>query len=1085
MKRKILPGFRSFMKLAALGLFLQCFQPGALLAKAMFQEEVPITGVVSDSETKEAIPGVSVIVKGTTKGTVTDADGRYRITADRSATLVFSFVGYDSYEVTVHNSTDISVALVANSQTLNEVIVTGYSSQSKRAITGAVSSVTAKDLPDGSQVSMERSLQGKVAGVYVSSEGTPGGNTMVRIRGFGTTNNNDPLYIIDGVPTQGNLSSLSPSDIESMTVLKDASAASIYGSRAANGVIIVTTKKGSAGKPQFKVQVSRGVASVNPNRFPKMMSPKQLADAYRDFQINGTGTFNHPAYGTGATAELPDFVNPIGFQQGNDIVGLDGTVLTTLDKYDLNDNDGDGAYQVMRANKQGTNWFKEIFQNAAYTNVNMSYGGGSDKGTYYIGSEYFDQEGVVIHTNFKRYAARINSVGNITNYLRIGQNLNVVYTEGTGLQNQYENGVLAMVYRIPSIIPVYDVQGNFAGNQSNKVGNARNPVAELTRNKDNKNRTMRTFGNAYLEADLLKGLKAKTSIGIDYSYNNTTAFTAFNPGDYESVKQNSFTETNAFNSSITWSNTLNYAKDFGQHSIDVLGGMENINSTYRASFGTRNNYVVEDVSQYYLGSGTGAQTNGNPAPVKFDLLSYFGKVNYDYGGKYLASFTIRRDGSSRFPENSRWGTFPAASIGWVVTEEPFLKGLSTLSSLKLRAGWGQVGNQNIPDPNGANTFFGPDVNYASYPITGSNTAAQTGFRKLKRGNPGIKWETTETINLGVDADLFKNALNVSFEWYQRETKDMLVDVVQPATAGAAATNAFLNVGNVMNKGIELALNYNSQPEKAFRYSLGVNFSTYRNVVNKLNSAPFFGPRAFDLTSMTITKEGEAISSFYGFVIDGVFKDQADVDKYAETVSQEGARPGTFKMRDVNHDGVINDLDRTVIGSPHPKFMYGFNVNLYYKNFEFTMTGTGVYGNKIFNATRYFTDFFIYDGNKSTRLLDAWTPTNTDTNIPQLNSNMIVRAGQESTYYIEDGSFMRIRNIQLSYNFPKKVFGNALTSAKLYVQGQNLFTFTKYSGLDPEINLTNYGSPTANRQVGVDKGAYPIARTYSVGLIVNF
>ena len=464
-------------------------------------------------------------------------------------------------------------------------------------------------------------------------------------------------------------------------------------------------------------------------------------------------------------------------------------------------------------------------------------------------------------------------------------------------------------------------------------------------------------------------------------------------------------------------------------------------------------------------------------------MSYFGKIDYSLSDKYLASFTLRRDGSSRFPEGNRWGVFPAASVGWVISEESFLESVSALNSLKFRAGWGQVGNQDIPDPNAANTFFSADVNYASYSLDGTNNTVTPGFDKTKRGNPDVTWETTETLNVGLDAELL-NRLSFSVEWYKKQTKDMLVDIVQPAAGGAAA-NAFLNVGDVENKGIELGLDYSSDPSKDFRYSIGVNFSTYKNKVIKLSSAPFYGARAFDLQQMTITREGEAISSFYGFIIDGIFNSQDEVDSYLENVSQDGARPGTFRFRDVNNDQVINDLDRTIIGSPHPDFMYGININLAYKNLELTLTGTGVQGNEIFNATRYFTDFWKMDGNRSTRLLNAWTPENTNTDIPQLNSNTIVRESQESTYYIEDGSFMRIRNIQLTYNFPKVWLGKTLSAAKIYVQGQNVFTATNYSGLDPEVNLQSFTDPKGNRGLGVDRGAYPIPRTISVGLSASF
>jgi TonB-linked SusC/RagA family outer membrane protein len=583
-----------------------------------------------------------------------------------------------------------------------------------------------------------------------------------------------------------------------------------------------------------------------------------------------------------------------------------------------------------------------------------------------------------------------------------------------------------------------------------------------------------------MEGHITDALKVKSLVGIDYTTNNGTAFNDINPGDYETIRQNSFTENNYFNSSLIWTNTINYNKQFGNSRFEALAGTEYIQNVYRGSSGFRNNFITNNIDQRYLSLGTGTQTSSGSGS-KNTLMSYFGKLDYAFADKYLASFTLRQDGSSRFPVKNRWGTFPAASVGWIISEESFMQSIDALDMLKFRAGWGQVGNQDIPDANAASTNFATDVNYASYDISGTNTSALPGLDKVKRGNVDVKWETTETINLGLDAAVLNNALTVSVEWYKRETKDMLVDIAQPATSGAA-TNAFINVGNVQNTGIELGLNYNSDQSKALRYSIGANISTYKNKVVKLNSAPFYGSRAFDLQFMTITKDGEAISSFYGYQIDGIFNTQAEVDAYA---AQDGKRPGTFKMHDTNGDNVINDEDRTIIGSPHPDFTYGFNVNLYYKNFEFNVTGTGTQGNEIFNATRYFTDFFIYDGNRSTRLLNAWTPENTNTDVPQLNSNTIVRAQQESSYYIENGSYMKIRNIQLTYNLPKSLFGNVLSSAKIYVQGQNLFTVTKYSGLDPEVNLRNFSDPNTNRGLGVDRGMYPIARSVLLGFTANF
>lgn len=1039
-----------------------------------------VTGTVSSVDDNSVMPGVNVVEKGTTNGTVSDADGNYTISVGENATLVFTFVGYASQEVVVGNQTSVNVSIQQDNKMLNEVIVTGYSSQSKRNITGSISSIGAKDMPDVSPLSAERALQGKIPGVFISSEGTPGGGTMVRIRGFGTTNSNDPLYIIDGVPTTGNLASISPADIETISVLKDASAASIYGSRAANGVILITTKKGKANQSALTVTINKGVQDVPKDRYPDLMNPQQLADAFRTAQLNGSGAPS-AVYGSSQTGILPDFINPIGFlgADGNSIVGLNGSTVTTLDKYDLNDNNADGGFQVMRANKEGTDWFDEALRTAQFTNVNVNFAGGGDKGTFYLGTEYFDQEGVIIHTNFKRFSARINSVGNAKSWLRLGQNLNVTYTEGNGLQNQDENGVLAMLYRMPNIVPVYDIQGNFAGNQTEQIGDARNPVGELFYNKDDTDKRIRTFGNVFLEVDLFSGLTFKTLAGIDYNTQYVTDWADINIGDLQTTRPNSYREWNRVTTSSIWTNTLNFSREIGESNFNVLVGAELIQNEFRQSVAGRNDFLTNYVDQRYFSLGFGTQFAAGDG-TKNSLLGYFGKVDYSLSNKYLASVTVRRDGSSRFSDDYRWGVFPAASIGWIVSEESFLAGSDALGMLKLKAGWGQVGNQEIPDPNAFSSNLQSDINYASYPITGSSTSAAVGLDRSKRGNPNVTWETTETINVGLEAEFLKT-FNFTFEWYNRETKDLLVDIAQPATAGFA-TSAFYNVGNVTNTGIELGLDYASDATKDFHYSIGVNFSTYRNKINELNSAPFFGDRAFDLQNFTISREGDAISSFYGYEVEGLFNNQAEITAHAK---QGQAAVGSFKFRDANNDGVVNDLDRKIIGSPHPDFLYGFNVNLTYKNLTFSLTGSGVQGNEIFNATRYFTDFAITNGNASTRLLNAWTETNTNTNVPKLRDPELTNDRSfASTYYIEDGSFMRIRNIQLTYNLPAKLFGKILSSAKIYVQGQNLFTATKYSGLDPEINVRNFGN-RANRGVGVDRGAYPIARSVSLGVSATF
>jgi TonB-dependent starch-binding outer membrane protein SusC len=1061
-----------------------------------YYQSVQVSGKIVD-DTGDALPGANVLVKGTTSGTTTDASGNFTLNvADPNATLVFSFIGYLSQEVAINGQTSFNITLRPDVISLSEVVVTGYGSQSKRDITGSVATIDSRQLLQTPSTNLGQALQGKVAGVTVGNENSPGGGVMVRIRGFGTINDNSPLYVIDGVPTKGNLNTLNLNDIESMQILKDASAASIYGSRAGNGVVIVTTKKGKAGKPVFTYDTYFGTQV--PGKLLEMLNTDQYAQLTWDARKNagavgGNGNPTHAQFGNGASPVIPDYIFPAGAMEGDPRVARnpDGTYVNysnNIDGPDFNKT----KWMITRANKTGTNWLDEIFDPAPIQSHQLGASGGTEAGRYAISVNYFDQKGTMIYTNFKRYSIRANTEFNINKRFRIGENLQIGYSERVGQPNgnSNESNPTSFAYRIQPIVPINDVSGTtFGGTRGTDLDNSRNPVADLWRNKDNVQKEVRLFGNAYMEFDIMDGLTAKTSFGADYNIYNFRNYTIRDIESAESRGSNSLQTTNNYEWTWTWYNTLSYTKEFGAgHRINVIAGTEAIRNYYEFFDASRTNFASDDIDNRYLSGGTGVQTN-NGGGWEWKLASEFGKVNYAFKDKYLLEGTIRRDRSSRFSTNFRSAVFPAFSAGWVISEEDFASGASSwLGRTKLRLGWGQTGNQEIGNFNPLTIYsLNPAVSF--YDINGTRTSAVPGYELNQFGNANAKWETTTSTNIGVDAAFLNNALDFSFDWYVRNTTDMLFPVQAPLTSGVA-TVPFQNIGEMKNKGVDISLNYNGQAMgNELTYSVGGNFSMYRNEVVTTTGDPatqFFGINDERIQNFVVTQQGFPISSFFGYTIDGVFNTNEEAQ--AAAVNQLGVnqnRAGRFNYRDINEDGFINTKDLSIIGNPHPDFSYGLNVNVNYKNFGLTLFGQGVVGNQIFNYVKYWTDFPTFGGNRSIRMLeDSWVPGKTDAKLPQLTSSDQVSI-LPSTYYLESGTYFRMKNVQLTYSLPKELISRiGLSTARIYVQSQNLFTVTKYSGMDPEINLRAY---TANndRQLGVDGGAYPTAKQYLIGLNLSF
>lgn len=948
-----------------------------LCVPALWAQDRRLSGKITGAA-GTGIPGVNVLVQGTNRGTTTDAAGEYVIMVPPgSRELVFSSVGYQRASVAIGARTTVDLNLQEDVGNLSEVVVTGYGSQTKRDITGAVATVDTKQLLSVPATNVGQALQGRVAGVQIGNENSPGGGVMVRIRGFGTINDNSPLYVIDGVPTKGNLNTLNLNDIESLQVLKDASAASIYGSRAGNGVVIITTKKGKAGKPQFSYQGYYGVQRHG--KLLELLNTQQYADLLWEAKKNSgevlaNGNPLSPQFGNGATPVIPDFILPSGVGANDPRVARNADGTYTNYNADIN---SPNFLLITPANKQGTRWLEEIMQQAPMQNHQLGVSGGNEGGRYAMSLNYFDQQGILKFTSYKRYSLRANTEFNVTKRVRVGQNFQVAYGQRVGQPagNNAESNPISFAYRSQPIIPVYDAGGFFAGTRGRDLGNAFNPVAELVRNKDNVQKEVRLFGNAFAEADLLPGLTARTSFGIDYNLYNLRSYSIRNIEAAEARGANSLTTSNSYDWTWTWYNTLTYKWNIGDnHRFNFIAGTEAIKSYFEFFDASRTNFFLDDLDNRYLGAGTGVQTN-NGGGSNWRLASEFARLNYALNDKYLLDLTVRRDRSSRFARAFRTAVFPAASVGWRLSAEPFMKSLAFISDLKLRAGIGQTGNQEIGNYN-AYTQFSTNPITSFYDLNGSRTSAVSGYELTQFGNPRAKWETTTSLNIGFDAALLRNRLNVAFDWYTRTTSDMLFPVAPPLTQGVAV-NPFQNIGTMENRGIDLSLGYGDRVGAGdFSYDVNLNFSTYRNRVIKTNGDPatqYFGINDERIQNFVVTQQGYPISSFFGYVIDGIFQTNEEAKAHPVQFGNAAAEnvAGRFKFRDVNGDKVINSKDVTIIGSPHPDFTYGLNVGLNYKNFGLTVFGQGVQGNQIFNYVKYWTDFPTFAGNRSVRML-GWS-----------------------------------------------------------------------------------------------------------------
>jgi len=977
-----------------------------------------IKGAVTSSADGLTLPGVNILIKGTTDGALTDLDGKYQITVKSPEDiLVFSFIGMQTFEVQVNNQTVIDVALQPTEESLEEVVVIGYGKVKKSDLTGAVSSIKSEDITKISSLNAEQSLQGNVTGVQVTStSGEPGAIPVIRVRGVGTFNNSSPIFIVDGIILD-DISFLSSGDIASMEVLKDASATAMYGSRGANGVIIVTTRLGN----------NKGRIIIN---------------------YNGE-------YGTQFLAKKIDLLNGSEF----------GTITNEI-------NPGTFSNVDMLPN---TDWQELVFNPAAFNNHQISFSGSTPMAQFYFGISYLKQDGIIDKSNYERLSFKINNEYNLFKNIKLGNNLTV-----SPFQQQNAPNVTYAVYRAQPILkPFYD-DGSYG-----VVYNVGNPLADLA-NSNNTRKGIRAVGNVFAEAKILESISLKSSFGIDGSYNKsrnfTPAYTIYNPDGTASQQNNELSDLyKGSDDNITWlwENTISYLKSFDKQTIDFVAGytMQQSNSEYSGLSGEN---LLRDYKDFWYinpsnvydptNNVNSIQSISNGVGQYYSMISYLARANYTYDNKYIVTATYRRDGSSKFAKDKRFGNFPSFAIGWNISNESFMQNNSLISNLKIRTSWGKIGNDKI------NYYdrFSRTVNDLT--IFGIPETANIGATYGKSGNPDLQWETTTQFDVGLEITVLEN-LTGEFDYYSRKTEDILVELSTPGYLGnGQGQKVRFNAASVLNSGFEANINW-KKTVNDFTYSVGLLFSTVHNEVlsvggNSGIDSVLQGGYLGDGRSVTQSRKGLPIGSFYGYKTDGIFQTQAELDAYPHS-SQAGV--GDLRFVDVNNDGVIDGNDRTDIGSSIPKFIFGLNIGLNFKDFDFALDINGQSGNDIFNGKEVVRpDPYNFEKH----VFDRWTGPNTSNTEPRPSFGGYNFT--PSDRFILDGSFMRLRTVMLGYTMPVSVSTKFhVQKLRIYAKGNNLFTLTKYTGYTPEIGS---GDVLSN---GIDFGIYPITAIYSFGVNVTF
>jgi len=1064
-------------------IYLLAFVFFILLFNTGFAQQKIIGTVVN--ETKIPLGGASVSVKNSAISTVAGDDGSFAINAKKGDKLEISFTGYIKQEIKVDSNSTIKVILQMTPTSLDEVIVTGYTAQKVKEITGSVAVVKPSDLITVPAGQVEQMLQGRVAGLTVITSGEPGGASNVRLHGIGNFGDVTPLYIIDGI--QGDINNINPYDIESLQVLKDAGAYAIYGVRGANGVILVTTKKGRAGKAKLSYDFYIGKQYPLKER-KDLLTPMETGElrwlAYKNSGfVDSNGYPTDELFGNGPEPVLPDYL-----YAGPHRALFEGDTLTNPDLYNIDDMGGTvPIYQIARFNKDGTDWFHQIFQPAVSQNHTVTASGGNENNHFLFSLGYLNQNGTLLNTYLERYTARVNTDFMIGNLVHIGENLQVSYRESTDeptVGYSWLKDAINSMYGIHAEwLPVYDIKGNFASEDGTHGFYLFNPVAEriFAVGNDNKYTSSQISGNVYGEVNFLKHFSARSSFGG----NLTDIFSHFFlAGSYASLPSgnpnNSLEESSRKNRSWTWTNTLNFSKIFlKHHSVKILIGTEAINSYNYMQRGSRIGYLYDDPNFLNLSNGYAIGQLNYSSGSKSTLFSLLGQLDYGINDKYFIRITLRRDGASVFAPENKYGLFPAVSGAWRISKENFMTPLEWLSELKLRASWGKTGfNGNTLPNNQYNSYF-PDPSRSYYDIRGSSNLPALGLSGLTIGNPGTGWQEDIVTNLGLDIILWNGKLSITTDWYKKTASGLLFPAPLPVFVIGDAAAPNINVGNVQNSGIDLLMESKGKFSRNWSWDLTGTLAAYRNKITKLNGKQDFMPGyakwnigEYGAVDFVRNEIGHSLGEFYGYKIIGLFKDDDEVSKSA---IQDGAAPGRFKFYDANNDGRISsDSDRVFIGNPNPKFTLGFNIEIHFKQFDFSTFFYGSFGNDVVNLVS------AHRGDWG-KLYDSWTPKHINTEIPKAEAVFNFSNDPSSTsYLVENGSYLRNKSLMIGYSFPQNVLQKIkMERLRIYIQAVNLFTITDYTGLDPEV--TGMSSAFA-----IDNGYYPSSqRQFLAGFTMNF
>ena len=982
---------------------------GMLLPMCMFAQQITVQGVVKD-QTGETVIGASVMEKGTTNGTITGIDGDFSLNMSPNGTLVVSFVGYKTQEVQVKGQKQLQVVLSEDAEMLDEVVVIGYGTMKKSDLTGAVSSIGNKDIKDSPVSNLGQAIQGKISGVQIVDAGKPGDNVSIKIRGLGSINNCDPLVVIDGVPTDLGLSSLNMADVERLDVLKDASATAIYGSRGANGVVMITTKRGTEGKG--KLAVSANYSFQNATNVPSLLNAAQYAELSNDMMVNSGRNPN------------PEWANPSEL----------------------------GA---------GTDWMDELLRTGVMQNYTVSYSGGNEKSHYYVSGGFLDQSGIVKSVNYRRFTFQSNSDAQVLKWLKFSNN--ITFSADTKKSGSYNIG--DALKALP-IYPVKNEDGSWSGPDGNSewYGSTRNPIGPTELNKSQTD-GYNFLANLTAELTFTKWLKFKSTFGYDAKFwfiDNFTPKYNWKPTPTEETSR-----YKSDNKSFTylWDNYFLFDHTFAEkHRVGLMAGMSaqwNTNDYLNAQ---KNVFMFDNVHEMDNGEEMYA-IGGNE--TEWALLSYMARVNYSYEDRYLLTATIRRDGSSRFGKKHRWGTFPSVSVAWRASQEKWFPKNDYINDLKVRAGYGVTGSQASV----GNYSYLASYNTSVYPF-GISSGNQTALVSSTLANPYIHWEEVAQTNIGFDASLFNSRVMFSFDAYLKETRDMLVKASIPITSGFEdTTTTYTNAGKVRNQGIEMSLHtINLTGELGWETNLTATYN--KNKIKDLNSDVPYYINQINNSYVTMLAKDYPINVFYGYVTDGIFQNQSEVNTHAV---QPGAEPGDIRFRDLNNDGVINDSDRTVIGNPNPSWLFSMNNSLSYKGFELSVFLQGIAGNKIYNANNIDNTGMAAAYNQTTDVLKRWQGEGTSNSMPRAVFGDPNQNTRVSDRFVENASYLRLKNITLSYTFPKQWLQKAqIENARLSLSCENVATITGYSGFDPEVGIN-----------GIDQNRYPISRTFSLGLNFNF